>query len=116
MKMIAHQAVVVQPEAEALAVPLDEAEESGAILVVGEDLLAVVAPVHQVEAGFARPLVAARDRWHRGVLLRLPDTPARRPGCDFILNARHGKVLRRASPFAIGTPGSLQPSAVGAAP
>src|SRR6516225_7555665 len=66
MKMIAHQAVVVQPEAEALAVPLDEAEESRAVLVVGEDILAVVAPLHQVEASFARPLVAARDPWHSG--------------------------------------------------
>jgi hypothetical protein len=61
MKMVAHQAVVVKAKPEASPVALDQAEERVPVLVVGENRLAIVAAVHQVVAGFAGPLVAARD-------------------------------------------------------
>jgi hypothetical protein len=55
MKVIAHHTMVIQPEAKALVVPIDQAQEGVAVLVIEENGLAVVASVHQMVASLFGP-------------------------------------------------------------
>jgi hypothetical protein len=72
MEGVAHQAVVVQAEAESVAVAPEQPQEGSVVLRVGEDHLTVVAAAHQVEAGFAGPLEAVRDARYRRLLGAVP--------------------------------------------
>src|SRR5271157_5888195 len=65
MKVIRHQAVMIQAQSEAFLVPRQEAKKLAAIVVIAKDLLPVVAAVHGVVTRFIRPLLLARGAWHR---------------------------------------------------
>jgi hypothetical protein len=57
VKVVAHQAVVVVPDGEALAVALPQVQEVGPLLVVGEDGLAVMAALQDVLVSRRRGLL-----------------------------------------------------------
>src|SRR5437660_737549 len=97
MKMVSHQAVVIEPEAKLLSVALYQVQESGTILIIGENNLAVVASVHEVVAGFLGPLTTAWRARHgqlrvHGMAELLLD--------QYIHNQMCSKGFRSASPFA----------------
>src|SRR6516164_8851079 len=64
--MIHHQAIMIKPEAEALAVAGQKRQEIAQVVGVGEDGLAVLAPVHNVIGRIGGQLHPARLAWHRG--------------------------------------------------
>src|SRR5262245_61671809 len=72
VKVIGHQTVMVQPQAEAIPITGQQAEEVLSVCRVGKDRLAIVAAVHDMVASFLRPLLSPRYAWHR----RSPRTPA----------------------------------------
>jgi hypothetical protein len=61
MKMVTHQAVVIDAKAKALLIALDQVKEGAAILIVGKDHFAVVPAIHEVVASLFGPLTMA---WH----------------------------------------------------
>src|SRR5260370_32830815 len=61
MKMVAHQAVVMEPYREALAVAVQQVEEAGMVVAgLGNDL-AVISAVHDVVIGRGRAMLLARE-------------------------------------------------------
>jgi hypothetical protein len=70
MEVVGHQTIVVEPQAEPALVAPEQTQKGLTALVIGEDRLAVVASVHEMEAGFAGPLVAAWNACHRRLLSR----------------------------------------------
>jgi hypothetical protein len=66
-KMIAYQAVVIQPDCKTLPIALQQAEKAAAILVIGEDRLPVMSTVHDVITGRVGSQVLSR--------LTLPGSP-----------------------------------------
>jgi hypothetical protein len=126
VKVVAHQAIVIHPQAEPTLVAPEQTQEGVTVLVIGEDPLAVVAAVAEMKAGLAGPLAAARPAWHRGLPIasRVPLTlhlrvrfylelhrfqverhrfPLGTPPLPRVCVERHcfPKGLRRASPFSI---------------
>ena len=64
MKVIGHQAVMIEPQAKALLVTREQKEKMVAIIVIAEDLLAVVSAVHDVVTRFIGPLLPTRAARH----------------------------------------------------
>ena len=65
MKVIGHQAIMIQSQAKVLLVACLQKKKMAAIVVVAENLLAVVAAVHNVVTRFIGPLPPARGARHR---------------------------------------------------
>jgi hypothetical protein len=59
MKVIGHQAVMIEADAEAFLVARQQTEKTTAIVVIDKDPFPVVASVHDVVTGFVRPLLIA---------------------------------------------------------
>ena len=57
MKVIRHQTVMIQSQAEAFPVARQQAKKMAAIVVIAKDPLPVVAAVHDVVTRFLRPLL-----------------------------------------------------------
>jgi hypothetical protein len=66
VEVVGHQAVVVQAQAQLVAVAAEEGEEGGAVVLVGEEGLAVVAAVQDVVAGGLGPGQASGEARHAG--------------------------------------------------
>ena len=62
MKVIRHQTVMIQSQAEAFPVARQQAKKMAAIVVIAKDPLPVVAAVHDVVTRFLRPLLLAGVR------------------------------------------------------
>jgi hypothetical protein len=61
MKVLGHQAIMIEPQPKVLLIACQQKEKLAAILATAKDPLAVVAAVHDVVARFIGPLLPARD-------------------------------------------------------
>ncbi len=64
MEVVGHQTIMQEPEAKAVAIARHQIKECATILVIGENRFPIVAPVHQVKAGFLGPLQRTRHTGH----------------------------------------------------
>jgi hypothetical protein len=71
LEVVGHQAVVVEPQGEALPVALDQVEEVGGILLGREHDLAIVPAIHHVVVDAHRLLLPAR---YAGMILVQPSS------------------------------------------
>ena len=99
MKVIGHQAVMIEPQAKALLVTRQQKEKMAAIIVIAEDLLAVVSAVHDVVTRLIGPLLPTR-----AARLQFPFGAFRsalfRPATYFTSKSRYINRLRTVSqPF-----------------
>jgi hypothetical protein len=68
VEVVAQEAIVIEPDAEAGAVAGQEAQEEGSVLIVVEDGLAGVAAVEDVVTGGCGPKASACAAGHRTTL------------------------------------------------
>src|SRR5271157_5827286 len=87
MKVIRHQAVMIQAQTEAFLGPRQEAKKLAAIVVIAKDPLPVAAAVHDVVTRFLRPLLLARGAWHRQAPVSAFEVVS--PGSWLILHISH---------------------------
>jgi hypothetical protein len=68
--MVGHQTGVVQAQVEPTPVAPEQSDEGMPVLIIGEDEFAVLAAVHERDAGIASRLVARNAR--RGIVVASP--------------------------------------------
>jgi hypothetical protein len=71
VEVVAQEAIMIKPESEALAVAGQKRLEIAQVVGIGENGLAVLAPVHDEIGGIVGQLHPARLSWDRGASQRI---------------------------------------------